>query len=43
VCGAKDGSKPLHVREWTCKGCGTIHDRDENAADNTLAAGRADS
>ncbi|MGW1077043.1 RNA-guided endonuclease InsQ/TnpB family protein [Streptomyces sp. NPDC002537] len=42
VCGTKDGPKPLHVREWTCKRCGTVHDRDENASKNTLAAGRAD-
>jgi putative transposase len=42
VCGIKNGPKPLHVREWTCQGCGTVHDRDQNAAHNTLAAGRAD-
>ncbi len=42
ACGVKDGPKPLHVREWTCKACGTIHDRDDNASKNTLAAGRAD-
>lgn len=42
VCGAKDGPKPLHVREWTCKECETVHDRDGNASANTLAAGRAD-
>ncbi|MFI9585402.1 RNA-guided endonuclease InsQ/TnpB family protein [Streptomyces sp. NPDC052236] len=42
VCGLKDGPKPLHVREWTCKECGTVHDRDDNASKNTLAAGRAD-
>jgi transposase len=40
--GVKDGPKPLHVREWMCKACGTVHDRDHNAAKNTLAAGRAD-
>jgi putative transposase len=42
ACGFKDGPKPLHVRERTCTECGTVHDRDHNAAKNTLAAGRAD-
>ncbi|WP_063736152.1 RNA-guided endonuclease InsQ/TnpB family protein [Streptomyces sp. RTd22] len=42
VCGVKDGPKPLHVRQWTCTGCGTVHDRDDNASKNTLATGRAD-
>ncbi len=42
VCGVKGGPKPLHVREWTCRECGTVHDRDDNASRNTLAAGRAD-
>ncbi|WP_411130179.1 RNA-guided endonuclease InsQ/TnpB family protein [Streptomyces sp. x-19] len=34
ACGVKDGPKPLHVREWTCKECGTVLDRDINAAVN---------
>jgi putative transposase len=38
----KDGPKPLHARQWTCAACGTIHDRDVNAARNILAVGRAD-
>ncbi|MFE7213189.1 RNA-guided endonuclease InsQ/TnpB family protein [Streptomyces sp. NPDC057611] len=40
ACGFRDGPKPLHVREWTCRGCGTIHDRDHNAAKNVLCEGR---
>jgi putative transposase len=43
ACGVKDGPKPLSVRTWTCDACGTVHDRDVNAARNVLAAGRADS
>jgi len=42
ACGVKDGPKPLHVRTWTCAACGTAHDRDVNAAQNILAAGRAE-
>jgi putative transposase len=40
VCGAITESMPLHVRKWTCR-CGSIHDRDVNAARNILAAGLA--
>ena len=40
ACGLKDRPKPLHVREWTCGACGTVHDRDINAAKNILALGR---
>ncbi|MGW5214335.1 RNA-guided endonuclease TnpB family protein [Streptomyces sp. NPDC004051] len=40
ACGFRDGPKPLHVREWACGGCGTVHDRDHNAACNVLVEGR---
>jgi IS605 OrfB family transposase len=43
ACGVKDGPKPLAVRQWTCAGCGTVHDRDVNAARNVLALGRRES
>ncbi|WP_461018802.1 RNA-guided endonuclease InsQ/TnpB family protein [Streptomyces daliensis] len=38
VCGVQDGPKPLHVREWTCKECGALLDRDINAAVNVAKA-----
>src|SRR6266581_4510537 len=41
ACGRLDGPKPLSVRSWTCL-CGTVHDRDVNAAINVLAQGRWD-
>ena len=37
-CGVKDGPKPLHVREWECKACGAVLDRDVNAAVNVARA-----
>jgi putative transposase len=43
ACGVRDGPKPLSVREWTCAECGTVHDRDVNAARNVLALGRRES
>jgi putative transposase len=38
ACGIKDGPKPLHVRVWTCRACGTVLDRDINAAVNIAQA-----
>lgn len=40
-CGHTVPKMPLKVREWTCPECGSIHDRDINAARNVLAAGLA--
>lgn len=40
-CGHTLKSLPLNVREWTCPECGSVHDRDINAARNVLAAGLA--
>lgn len=41
VCAVKQENMPLAVRQWTCQACGTIHDRDVNAARNLLAFGLA--
>ena len=43
-CGAISANSPkgragLRIREWTCTGCGALHDRDVNAAKNILALG----
>ncbi|WP_149258651.1 RNA-guided endonuclease TnpB family protein [Actinomadura sp. K4S16] len=40
ACGTVRAELPLDVREWTC-GCGSLHDRDVNAARNILTAGLA--
>lgn len=42
TCGAKTGPQGrtgLSVRQWECSACGTHHDRDVNAAINTLIVG----
>ena len=41
-CGNRDGKKELGVREWVCSECGTVHDRDINAAININTAGLAE-
>ncbi|SMD21259.1 RNA-guided endonuclease InsQ/TnpB family protein [Lentzea albidocapillata] len=41
VCGHVNDKMPLNVRVWICL-CGSVHDRDINAAINILAAGRAE-
>ena len=40
-CGYTMSKMPISVREWVCPECGSIHDRDINAARNVLAAGLA--
>src|ERR1700719_3720994 len=43
ACDARSGPKGiagLGIRVWTCSACGTVHDRNVNAAKNMLAAGR---
>jgi putative transposase len=38
VCGTVAAKMPLNVREWTCD-CGTVHDRDVNAATTSWPPG----
>ena len=38
-CGHKYQDLQLSEREWTCGACGTIHNRDENAAKNIRREG----
>jgi len=43
ACSSRSGPKGiagLGIRAWSCCECGTVHDRDVNAAKNILAAGR---
>ena len=40
TCGYKNSiTKDLTIRKWTCPRCGSIHDRDINAAKNILSKG----
>ena len=39
-CGHYLGKLSLGVRAWACPACGTLHDRDVNAAKNLLAVGQ---
>jgi putative transposase len=41
ACGKVAAKLPLSIRDWTCAACGTLHDRDVNAAINIRAAGLA--
>jgi putative transposase len=45
-CGVIPASSPkgragLRIREWACGDCGSVHDRDTNAAKNILARGHS--
>ncbi len=42
ACGHTLNTLALHQRRWRCPVCQTMHDRDENAAKNIPAAGKAE-
>ena len=42
ACGHRLDELPLQIRSWVCPSCRTVHDRDHNAANVILAAGRAE-
>jgi transposase len=39
VCGSINNELTLKDREWPCKACGSLHDRDINAAQNIKTFG----
>jgi putative transposase len=40
ACGVVNQELELSDRQWVCKSCGTLHDRDYNAAKNILRVGQ---
>lgn len=38
LCKTPGGKKLLHIRAWECQGCGSVLDRDYNAAVNIMVA-----
>jgi len=38
ACRYRRGPQPLSIRAWACQACGTVQDRDLNAARNILVA-----